>query len=80
MWVLRDFGLKLLDKKRNPISSKEYLENALAEIPANNKSASEKNEARALLKNCFPDRDCITMARPAIEEDELQIVNSMSLS
>ena len=29
LWVVRDFSLKLLDNIGNPISQKEYFENAL---------------------------------------------------
>jgi hypothetical protein len=36
MWVLRDFALDLVDDDGMPITSKEYLENALLEVPAKN--------------------------------------------
>jgi hypothetical protein len=29
LWVVRDFSLRLIDSFGNPISSKQYLENAL---------------------------------------------------
>lgn len=29
MWVVRDFTLQLVDSEHEPITSKEYLENAL---------------------------------------------------
>lgn len=32
-WLLRDFTLELVDKKGHPITSKQYLENALSPIP-----------------------------------------------
>lgn len=32
IWVLWDFSLQLLDEYKNPISPKQYLENALNEV------------------------------------------------
>jgi hypothetical protein len=35
LWVVRDFGLQLIDEKQNRITPKEYLENALRKTSGN---------------------------------------------
>jgi len=68
MWLLRDFGLKLVDTDNNSITSSQYLENALGR-PSKDKS---KNEIRQVFQNVFPFRDCITLVRPVVDEEDLQ--------
>ena len=42
IWLLRDFGLKLVDPNNNPITTKEYLEMALSQRT----QEESKNEIR----------------------------------
>jgi hypothetical protein len=57
IWLLRDFGLKLVDQENNPITSRQYLENALAR-PSKDRA---KNEIRQIIQTVFPYRDCVTL-------------------
>ena len=69
MWVVRDFTLQLVDDQQEPITSKEYLEKALALQKGFSESIDKKNRIRRLLKSFFKDRDCCTMIRPLTKED-----------
>jgi hypothetical protein len=82
MWVVRDFSLQLEDEKGNEITSKDYLEQTLQEnIPShkNNSDTKAKNDIRKKLKKYFPVRDCATLVRPIVREDNLQSLNKMAL-
>jgi len=68
VWLLRDFGLKLVNPAGDPISEKEYLENALTQVSRE----ESKNEIRKAIMNAFTDRDCMTLVRPVVDEEELQ--------
>lgn len=48
LWVVRDFALKLVDPTGNPISSKEYLENALRIQKGSSEMIESKNRIRFL--------------------------------
>jgi len=64
MWVVRDFTLQLLDTEGSDITSKEYLEMALANQKGFSDGVEQKNRIRRLLKSFFKERDCCTMVRP----------------
>ncbi len=72
MWVVRDFTLQLVDSEHEPITSKEYLENALINQKGFSEAVESKNRIRRLLKSFFKERDCCTMVRPLTSEDKLQ--------
>uniref|UniRef100_A0A7S4Q2C9 GB1/RHD3-type G domain-containing protein n=1 Tax=Alexandrium monilatum TaxID=311494 RepID=A0A7S4Q2C9_9DINO len=75
MWVLRDFQLELLDPHGRPISPSEYLEQALRAAPAagyNAERGEAAQEVRQSLLRFFNQRSCVTLVRPAIEEEDLQ--------
>ena len=59
LWLLRDFSLKLVDKKGKNITEKQYLEHALEDIKGeeNNEIIKEKNRVRSLIRTYFPDRE-----------------------
>lgn len=85
LWVLRDFSLKLVDKFGNPITTKEYLENSLSVnsssgICSSNKKMNNKNSIREHLQTYFPDRDCVALVRPTIEEKDLQNLVNFDIS
>uniref|UniRef100_K3XAM0 GB1/RHD3-type G domain-containing protein n=1 Tax=Globisporangium ultimum (strain ATCC 200006 / CBS 805.95 / DAOM BR144) TaxID=431595 RepID=K3XAM0_GLOUD len=78
LWVVRDFTLELVDEDGDPISSSDYLEKALADqarIPSN----MERNRIRAMMKDFFRDRDCVTLVRPVHDESLLQQVDKLSI-
>eukprot|EP01091_Cochliopodium_minus_P009363 TRINITY_DN2296_c0_g1_i1.p1 TRINITY_DN2296_c0_g1~~TRINITY_DN2296_c0_g1_i1.p1 ORF type:complete len:1111 (+),score=479.97 TRINITY_DN2296_c0_g1_i1:13-3345(+) len=73
LWLVRDFSLQLVDMNNKPITSREYLETAL-----NYKSKIEsKNEIREFIRKYFPERDCVTLPRPVVEETQLQKLDSI---
>ena len=75
LWVLRDFGLQLIDDNGENITPKEYLEKVLE----GNKSVNDaKNKIRRLIKAYFKDRDCFTMVRPLTNENQLQSLENMA--
>ena len=80
MWVVRDFTLQLVDSEGEPISSKEYLDRALANQKGFSESVESKNRIRRLLKSFFKDRDCCTMVRPLTKEDDLQTLEKRELN
>ena len=72
MWVIRDFSLQLRNKEGNPITSKEYLEFSLEMQPGNSEFIVNKNQIRKMVKEYFPNRNCVTLVRPLLEEGNLQ--------
>ena len=77
LWVVRDFALKLVDSEGEIITPKEYLEKALQPQKGFSDSVEDKNRIRRLLKEFFKDRDCCTLIRPTIKEDQLQRLEEM---
>ena len=72
MWVIRDFSLQLKNKEGNPITSKEYLEYSLELQQGTSDFIVSKNQIRKMVKEYFPNRDCVTLVRPLLEEGNLQ--------
>ena len=72
MWVIRDFSLQLKNRDGNPITSKEYLEYSLELQNGTSEFIVNKNHIRKLVKEYFPNRDCVTLVRPLLEEGNLQ--------
>lgn len=72
LWVVRDFSLQLKRKDGTTMTETEYLENALADVPADLEGADQKNQTRQLLRTYFRNRDCTTMVRPTNKESDLQ--------
>ena len=72
VWIVRDFSFELVDTQNKELTSNEYLEMALAEQRGFSDSVEEKNRIRRLVKAFFPDRKCVTMVRPAIDESVLR--------
>jgi hypothetical protein len=61
VWIVRDFTLALVDKNNDPITSNDYLENALKEIYGYSDDVEAKNRIKKVLKSFFTDRQCMTM-------------------
>lgn len=76
MWVVRDFTLQLLDNGKK-ISSKQYLENALAPQGGYSDDAVKKDQIRLLLSDFFHQRDCVTLVRPVDDEQKLRALPSV---
>lgn len=79
-WVVRDFSLQLLDSEGEPISSKEYLERALAPQKGFSDQIENKNRIRRLISSFFPEKDCFTMVRPLTNEEGLQNLEKYDFS
>lgn len=77
-WVVRDFSLQIVDPEGNKLTSKEYLEKALAPQKGFSEDIEEKNSIRRHLTSFFKDRDCFTLVRPLIDEDKLQDLDKMN--
>mmetsp|Transcript_960 Transcript_960/g.873 ORF Transcript_960/g.873 Transcript_960/m.873 type:complete len:256 (+) Transcript_960:71-838(+) len=71
IWVVRDFTLQLVDSEGDPISTKEYLEKALAPQKGFSDGVEQKNRIRRLLTSFFRERDCFTLVRPLTNEENL---------
>lgn len=78
-WVIRDFSLQLCDQEGEPISSQDYLENSLKEQRGFSDEVEQKNRIRRLLTSFFKDRECITLVRPLVNEENLQQLDKMEL-
>ena len=63
-WILRDFSLKLVNKKNEAMSENQYLAEALQET-----SDANKNNVRDAIKNSFQHRNLITLPRPSNSVD-----------
>ena len=79
LWLVRDFTLELVAGGRT-ISSRGYLESALAEAKGDPGRVASKNAIRKTLLSFFPDRDCFTMKRPVDSEQLLHRLGELKLS
>ena len=72
IWTLRDFTLDKIDPETNEeISSNEYLELCLRN-KISGKNSNENNIIRQNIIKYFKERECITLPRPADDEENLQ--------
>lgn len=72
IWIVRDFALDLEDPSGRKITADQYLESAIQDVAGQDE---EKNETRRALRKLFPKRTCITMCRPASDEETLKNIN-----
>ena len=72
--------MQLVDTEGDPISSKEYLEKALESQKGFTDDIEKKNRIRRLLQTFFPERDCLTMVRPLLDEKKLQNLEKMEIN
>lgn len=79
MWVLRDFSLRLIDLQGNPITSKQYLENALLPQKGTSDNIEVKNRIRRVITSVFGERDCFAMVRPLEDEKAIQVILFVSI-
>jgi len=80
LWVLRDFQLDLLDPQGRPISPSDYLEQALHAAPLvghDQDRGQAAHDVRQSLLKFFAQRSCFTLVRPAIEEEQLQRLETL---
>ena len=81
LWILRDFVLEIRDTRGRPVSSSQYLESALTDIPMNQggtRDLQKSNLVRQNILNFFRYRDCITLIRPVNDENDLRNIQSLS--
>jgi hypothetical protein len=65
IWVLRDFGVSLVDAKGTPISGQEYLTSVLETADVDHDDYPDSLAAtRQILMNLFEQRDCVTFPVP----------------
>lgn len=80
LWVLRDFVLLIKDLKGNRVSSRNYLESVLNDVPVS-KDGYARNEdsikVRKTILNFFKYRDCITLLRPTNKEQDLRNLQNL---
>jgi hypothetical protein len=72
VWVLRDFTLKLEDDQGKKISSNQYLEHCLKPQTGFSDAIVSKNQTRRLISESFRERECVTLVRPAEDENILR--------
>lgn len=70
-WIVRDMTVRL-EREGRKITAREYLEDALKPEGGLSDEAESKNAIRSMLRAFFPERDCVTLVRPAAEESALQ--------
>eukprot|EP00878_Enallax_costatus_P026595 GHUV01028546.1.p1 GENE.GHUV01028546.1~~GHUV01028546.1.p1 ORF type:complete len:721 (+),score=264.72 GHUV01028546.1:893-3055(+) len=76
VWLLRDFQL-ILEKDGRKISGAEYLEDALKPTEGGQADLENRNQMRQTIKAVFPDRDVVTIVRPALTEQKLQKLDTL---
>ena len=72
LWVLRDFGLALVDDEGSVVSADDYMEDALEEQAGFDKDTLARNRIRKCVKSYFRERHCFTLVRPVEDEGALQ--------
>ncbi|XP_020844431.1 guanylate-binding protein 3-like [Phascolarctos cinereus] len=70
VWTVRDFTLEL-ELHGHPITSDEYLENALKLSQGKNPKVQEANATRECIRKFFPKRKCFTFDRPTNDKSLL---------
>jgi hypothetical protein len=73
-WILRDFSLRLVDKSGNPLTTDEYLENALQT------NDPQKDQVRGAIRGAFQRRKLITLPRPTNDDNNMTHLESRLLS
>uniref|UniRef100_A0A3Q2I6Z0 GB1/RHD3-type G domain-containing protein n=1 Tax=Equus caballus TaxID=9796 RepID=A0A3Q2I6Z0_HORSE len=77
VWTVRDFTLELqLDGR--PITSDQYLENALKLIPGEDPRIQNSNVPRECIRKFFPERKCFVFDRPINDKKLLQHIEEAS--
>jgi hypothetical protein len=61
----------LVDEDGEQITSKDYLEKAMQIQKGFSDEVEQKNRIRRLLSTFFKERDCITLVRPLVKEENL---------
>ena len=80
LWVVRDFTLQLVDDENREIDPSSYLERALQDnVSSGGSETALKNEIKQHLRKYFPDRDCCTMVRPIVDENNLQSLENIGI-
>ncbi|ETW06675.1 hypothetical protein H310_02857 [Aphanomyces invadans] len=77
VWLLRDF---LLDIQENgeTLTPNVYLERSLQRREGTSKRNEERNRIRQSLRTLFTQRECVTLIRPATDEDKLRNASELT--
>lgn len=78
-FLLRDFALQLIDENGQSISRQQYLEQALA-ADHEQGADSDKNQMRDFIRRLFPQRSCVTLSHPGVEQALVNKLNSVANS
>mmetsp|Transcript_15557 Transcript_15557/g.35644 ORF Transcript_15557/g.35644 Transcript_15557/m.35644 type:complete len:1020 (-) Transcript_15557:113-3172(-) len=76
-WVLRDFMLELRDASGKATTPDEYMEQALFAGAGGQTAPQSARDVRQNLVRFFSHRTCMTLARPAVEEGQLQRLDAV---
>ena len=79
LWILRDFSLQLKDEFGDNISSKEYLDNSIKLHNGISDEIQKKNRIRRVITQFFKDRDCYTLVRPLLNEEDLNKLEEIKM-
>jgi hypothetical protein len=79
VWVLRDFTLKLEDDQGKKITSNQYLDHCLKPQAGFSDAVVSKNQTRRLISESFRERECVTLVRPAEDENILRNLSQYPL-
>ena len=79
LWVVRDFSLQLINAEGDPITSNQYLDLALTPQKGFSDDIEQKNRIRRLISSFFKERECVTLVRPFIDEQDLQSFENKEL-
>ncbi|KCV72110.1 hypothetical protein H696_01516 [Fonticula alba] len=74
LWLARDFSLEL-EAGGERLTTNEYLERALAPIQGDSDRTRSRNVIRTAITGAFKERSCLTMRRPAHDEEDLQAIS-----
>jgi hypothetical protein len=62
---------KLEDRDGGSLTTKDYMNRALAKVPGRSDVAERKNQVRKSITEFFQNRDCISIVRPLEDESQL---------
>ena len=77
--MLRDFTLQLIENDGRTINPNEYLEKILMPQKGFSDSIENKNRIRKTMINFFKERECVTLIRPTIDEQDLQKLDELEI-
>eukprot|EP00927_Polykrikos_kofoidii_P035702 TRINITY_DN30246_c0_g1_i1.p1 TRINITY_DN30246_c0_g1~~TRINITY_DN30246_c0_g1_i1.p1 ORF type:complete len:1394 (-),score=280.24 TRINITY_DN30246_c0_g1_i1:389-4510(-) len=81
LWVIRDYRLDMQDEHGGPLTSNEYLEQALQSgAPGGQQNGEATREVRQSLLRFFGHRSCLALPRPIEDDAELRRLEGLPFS